>query len=83
VPEIQVPVACHHAPEQAVQHARGADIACAANRLAHRYGFGCEPDSTEPLGDPAFGRLGLDAAFLASVDGHAPGLFQVTRNMAA
>ncbi|MFN8057730.1 MAG: hypothetical protein U0Q12_01090 [Vicinamibacterales bacterium] len=38
-------------------------IAYCANRLSHRYGFGCDwPDETDRLGDAGFAELGLDAA---------------------
>ncbi len=51
-----------------------------ANRLSHRYGFGCEADGFDPLTDPVCGELGLDAEWLSELDQRAPGLFAVARS---
>jgi hypothetical protein len=50
-----------------------------ANRLSHRYGFGCEPDATDLLSDPVTSELELDAEWLSEIDQRAPGLFKVAR----
>ncbi|MGC4082375.1 MAG: HDOD domain-containing protein [Vicinamibacterales bacterium] len=81
--EIRVPVTWHHEPGQAHGHLPQAAIAYAANRLAHRYGFGCSADADPLLDDPTFGKLGLDERFLAELDVKAPGLFEVARKIAA
>ena len=82
-PEIQMPVAWHHEPSEAHGHLREAAICYVANRLSHRYGFGCEADTSDPLEDPTFVKLGVDADFLVELDGRAPGLFEVARKIAA
>jgi hypothetical protein len=50
-----------------------------ANRLSHRYGFGCEKEEFDPLTDPVTRELGLDAEWVAEIDQRAPGLFKVAR----
>ena len=52
-----------------------------ANRLSHRYGFGCEADGNDLAGDPAVLELGLTADWLAGLDEKAPGLFSVARQI--
>ena len=50
-------------------------VAYVANRLSHRYGFGCPATPDEDLaGDPVFVRLGLTQTWLASMDAKAPDL---------
>ena len=81
-PAIQIPVAFHHAPALAgLEHRRGAEIAYAANRLAHRYGFGCPVDDTNLLEDQVFTDLGFTEKFLKELDARAPGLFEVARKI--
>ncbi len=83
-PAVQVPVAFHHAPALAgAEQRRGAEIAYAANRLAHRYGFGCPADDTNLLEDQVFADLGFNEAFLKELDARAPGLFEVARKIAS
>jgi hypothetical protein len=52
-----------------------------ANRLSHRYGFGCPADETNLLEDTSCTGLGLNEKWLADLDGRAPGLFQVARQI--
>jgi hypothetical protein len=52
-----------------------------ADRLSHRYGFGCDPDTYNLLGDPVYRDVGLDAEWLADTDARAPGLFEIARSM--
>jgi HD-like signal output (HDOD) protein len=73
------PVRCHHDYRSATQEPRKAMIACLADRLSHRYGFGCDPDAYNMTGDPVFREFGLDDAWLAETDARAPGLFDVAR----
>jgi len=44
-----------------------------ANRLSHRYGFGCPPDgdATDLLSDPVCAALGLQAQWLDKLDQEA------------
>ena len=77
---LQDPVVWHHEPSRATRDPRAASIAYAANRLAHRYGFGVPPDEDyDPLADGELRELGLDEAALAALDARAPGLFEVAR----
>jgi hypothetical protein len=54
-----------------------------ANRLSHRYGFGCDADGYDPMQDPVVEMLGLDAAWFADLDARAPGLYSVARQTLA
>lgn len=81
--EIRLPVTFHHQPADAHGHLPQAAIVYAANRLSHRYGFGCPATSDALLDDPTFVKLGLDEAFLAELDAKAPGLYEVARKIAA
>lgn len=73
------PVRCHHDPSLATEAPRKAMVAYLANRLAHRYGFGCAPDAYNLLDDHVFKHLGLNAAWLTETDARAPGLFDIAR----
>jgi putative nucleotidyltransferase with HDIG domain len=78
-PELDEPVLHHHDYAQATTARRAAAVVYLANRLSHRYGFGCEPDGFDPMTDPVVQELGLDAEWLATIDQRAPGLFAVAR----
>lgn len=78
---LREPVVCHHQPGRAERWARAAAVVYVANRLAHRYGFGCAREAFEPLGDPMCLAIGLDETWLGEVDAHAPGLFEVARQL--
>lgn len=80
-PEIQLPVAWHHDPGQAHGHLHVAAIVYAANRLAHRYGCGCEPDASDLFEDDVFQRLGFDDGFMQELDAKVPGPFEVARRI--
>lgn len=82
-PELDEPVLYHHDYTQATTARRMAAVIYLANRLSHRYGFGCEPDGTDPLTDPVTRELELDAEWLAEIDQRAPGLFKVAREALA
>ena len=75
--EIRLPVAWHHEPGQAPDQQKSAGIAYLANRLAHRYGFGCEPEEIDLLTDPVFTGFGFDEGFLERLDPQAPRLLDV------
>ena len=73
------PVRCHHDYRSATRQPRAAMVAYLADRLSHRYGFGCDPDAYNLLGDPVCREFRIDAAWLAENDSHAQGLFDVAR----
>ncbi|MCC7417912.1 MAG: HDOD domain-containing protein [Acidobacteria bacterium] len=72
-------VAWHHAPDQAGAHQAAASVAYAANRLAHRYGFGCEIVEWDPIADPVASTLHLGEDWLDRIDAYIPGLFEIAR----
>ena len=80
---LEHPVRFHHDPEACPSHKSQAAVAYVANRLAHRYGFGCTADSANLLDDPVCTTVGLSEAWLADLDRRAPGLFQVARQIVA
>jgi len=78
---IEEPVVYHHRPEACTAHPVEAGVCYLANRLSHRYGFGCTPTPDEPiLEDPVAIRLGITDAWLADLDAHAPDLFTSAAN---
>jgi putative nucleotidyltransferase with HDIG domain len=72
----------HHDPARAAG-SPAATVAYAANRLAHRYGFGCTVEEFEPLTDPVFPTLGIDDASLARIEKQARKMFEVARQLSA
>jgi HD-like signal output (HDOD) protein len=74
------PINWHHDPEWAEERTPVA-LVYAANRLAHRYGFGCEAETFDPLEDPILGEAGIDAARLAQLDAQAPKLDETARHV--
>jgi HD-like signal output (HDOD) protein len=77
-PTIEEPVICHHDFTAATSHRSMAAVVHLANCLAHRYGFGCTMDQSEPFA-AAMAELGLTEDWLAETDARAPGLFAVAR----
>ena len=75
------PVAYHHDYQQAQDRVKETAVLYAANLLAHRYGFGCPPNGRDFLTDPVAEFLGLDAIWLEATDVHAPGLYEVARQI--
>jgi HD-like signal output (HDOD) protein len=74
---VQRPVVYHHRPENAPDHKTEVAVAYAANRLAHRYGFGCPATPEEELAaDGVFVQLGLSESWLANMDAKAPDLME-------
>jgi HD-like signal output (HDOD) protein len=71
------PVMFHHAYESAPRSAREAAVCYLANRLSHRYGFGCPKDTGDVTDDEVFSVLGLNPRWLAIADERAPGLVSV------
>ena len=80
---LEHPVRFHHNPDACPNHKGQAMVAYVANRLAHRYGFGCTADDANLLEDDICARVGLNEALLADLDRRAPGLFQVARQIVA
>lgn len=79
---IREPVQWHHAPLDAPTHARAAAVTYVANRLGHRYGFGCDAERDEALlEDPMYLALGLSDAWLADVDQQASLLVEATNEL--
>lgn len=78
-PALSDPISWHHDPDWAVDRTQVA-IVYAANRLAHRYGFGCEMETSDLLDDPVLQELGIDEARLAVLDATAPTKFEAIRN---
>lgn len=75
------PIVCHHEWQAATVAPKKAAITYFANRLSHRYGFGCAPDHADLLADPVCATLNVDAAWLEQTDKHAPGLFEVAKKI--
>jgi putative nucleotidyltransferase with HDIG domain len=81
---LEHPVRYHHDPAAASGDHKGqATVAYVANRLAHRYGFGCPADEANLLEDATCTSVGLNETWLADLDKRAPGLFQVARQIVA
>jgi HD-like signal output (HDOD) protein len=78
-PVIEDPAVFHHNPDACQSHPVEASVCYVANRLSHRYGFGCtaSPDASI-LEDPIAARLGVTEAWLTDLDAHAPELFKNT-----
>jgi len=79
--ELDEPVMHHHDYTKATARRPLAAVVYLANRLSHRYGFGCDADGSDLADDPAVRELGLTTEWLASLDVKAPGLFSVARQI--
>jgi HD-like signal output (HDOD) protein len=75
-------VAFHHDPSLA-PGSRPAAITYAANRLAHRHGFGCVAEDFDPAADPVFAAVNVEAGTLSRIRHQAPMLYEVARQLAA
>jgi putative nucleotidyltransferase with HDIG domain len=73
------PVMFHHNYQSAPRFQREAAVCHLANRLSHRYGFGCAADAGDLEADEVLTFLGLDREWLEATDSRAPGLFSVAR----
>jgi putative nucleotidyltransferase with HDIG domain len=80
---LEQPVRYHHDPTACTTHKGQATVAYVANRLAHRYGFGCSAESANLLEDAICAKVGLNESWLGDLDRRAPGLFQVARQIVA
>jgi putative nucleotidyltransferase with HDIG domain len=76
---LEQPVMHHHDYQGARTARRQTAVIYLANRLSHRYGFGCAKEEFDPLADPVCEQLNIDQAWLADTDVHAPGLFEIAR----
>jgi two-component system chemotaxis response regulator CheY len=67
---VRIPTRWHHDPMAAPSHAQMTAITYVADRLSHRYGFGCPPDAEKDvlLADPVCAALGIDAPTLDRLD---------------
>jgi putative nucleotidyltransferase with HDIG domain len=74
------PIVWHHDPAWAEARTPVA-VVYAANRLAHRYGFGCDADASDLLEDPIVREVGVDAARLAQLDAAAPAMYDAARHV--
>jgi len=70
---VRVPIRWHHDPLAAPAQTQAAAITYLANRLSHRYGFGCPPDDDRDslLTDPIGAALCLPEAWLDKFDQEA------------
>ena len=75
------PIVYHHDWQLATVEPKKAALTYLANRLSHRYGFGCEPDTSEIHDDPACALLGLAPNWVEETDRHAPGLVSVAKKI--
>ena len=79
---LREPVLYHHRPELAKFFSEHTLVVYIANRLSHRYGFGCEPDvEVDFLEDRWAVELDLDERWLAEVDRRAPERFAAARSL--
>jgi putative nucleotidyltransferase with HDIG domain len=75
------PIVHHHDWQAATVARRAAALTYLANRLSHRYGFGCTPDESDLLEDPVVAELQLGDGWLDETDCHAPGLVDVAKKI--
>ena len=81
-PALYNAVTFHHAPDQSPE-SNAATVAYAANRLAHRYGFGCPVEEFDPLMDAVFPALGVDETVLVRIEKQARKMYDVARQLSA
>ena len=81
---LREPVLYHHRPDLSVLFTAQTLVVYVANRLSHRYGFGCEAKADyDILNDPWIYELGFDERWLAEMDTRAPERFAAARAMVA
>jgi putative nucleotidyltransferase with HDIG domain len=71
----------HHNPQGAAEHPLEAEAIYLADRLSHRYAFGCDRCEDSLLDDAMCVRLTPTAAWLETVDGRAEGLYSAARRI--
>jgi len=73
---LREPIRFHHAPLQAPTYGTQATVAYVANRLSHRYGFGCPATPDDSLTeDPLCAASGVIESWLAEMDGKSQSIF--------
>lgn len=72
----------HHEPELA-DDPRPALVTYAANRLAHRFGFGCAAVDVDLENDPVFRSANVQASTIAHIQHQVPMLYEVARQLNA
>jgi putative nucleotidyltransferase with HDIG domain len=75
------PIVHHHDWTKATVAPKKVAVIYFANRLSHRYGFGCDADSSDLLLDPVCAELRIDQSWLDQSDKHAPGLVEVAKKI--
>ena len=70
----------HHEPALA-DDPRPAAVTYAANRLAHRFGFGCVPEEADLMEDPIFAAVDVKPATIIHIQHQAPMLYEVARQL--
>ena len=81
---IREPVLYHHRPDLSVLFTSQTLVVYVADRLSHRYGFGCEANAEmDFLSDRWVAELGLDEHWLAETDKRAPERFAAARALVA
>jgi len=77
---LREPIRFHHAPLEAPTYCTQATVAYVANRLSHRYGFGCPGTPEESLTEDSIcASSGVTEPWLAQVDGKAESIFDGIR----
>lgn len=71
----------HHEPQAAPNHQREAEVIYFADRLSHRYAFGCVRDDASLLDDALCVRVAPTEAWIQSIDSRAIGLCSVARRI--
>jgi putative nucleotidyltransferase with HDIG domain len=75
------PIVFHHDWQGATVDRRKAAITYFANRLSHRFGFGCDADPADLLDDPVCRELNIDAEWLDEIAERGPGLVEIARKV--
>ena len=79
---VRTPVRWHHEPLSAPSDLQATAVIYLANRLSHRYGFGCVPETDETLTeDPVCPALGLRPGWLDKTDQEALSLGVTARHL--
>jgi len=77
---LREPIRFHHTPLEAPTYGNEASVAYVANRLSHRYGFGCDAEMDETFAtDPVFTAMGGTEKWLGELDAKAPHLYEALR----
>jgi putative nucleotidyltransferase with HDIG domain len=80
-PTVHESVMWHHEPEAAPHYPRQAELVYVADRLSHRYAFGCERDERLLLEDPRCARLSISDEWIEMADSRVPALYAMARQI--